>query len=91
LDLWNQWFAYAAWLQIIDSRDFGRKIFEMRILQGRKTKADPLFTQPASWPGTPVRGRQKENNCKSDKLRQKQKAAQSAASIAKPSSSILAN
>jgi hypothetical protein len=30
----------------------GGKIFEMKILQGRKTKADALFTQPASWPGT---------------------------------------
>jgi hypothetical protein len=45
LDLWNQWFAYAAWLQNIDSRDFGRKIFEMRILQGQK-KQTPFH--PAS-------------------------------------------
>jgi hypothetical protein len=56
LDLWNQWFAYAAWLQNIDSRDFGRKIFEMRILQGRKTKADPLFTPAGELAGDPGSG-----------------------------------
>jgi hypothetical protein len=38
LDLWNQWVAGDVWLQTIDFKYFGRKIFGLNNLRGLRRK-----------------------------------------------------